>query len=167
MKVPDKVIKKIEELEQRKKDQKNAIRREKRHQKKIKDALNKIREERAPELIQAAEVVVQWVKEFYDSEIGRQLLRVANPIKIFCQPYWNGLPAFGCEITTFATIQLDDKGNMKYCERYKWMPEHETFLDMNPINPVVLVEALHPDYLVDLAEHLMSNAVWEDIHLLF
>lgn len=163
MKIPESVIKKLGELERRKRDNKNAARRAKRRDKKIADALNKIRQERAPELIEAAQVVAKWVGDLYSSDAGKRLVKMAGAITIFCQPYWNGMPAFEAELTTFATVSLDAKGNFIYGERYKWMPVHQTYLDINPINPTVLIEALHPDYLTDLAEHLASGAVWEYI----
>ena len=165
MKIPESVLKKLQELEQKKQDRKNAARREKRRQKKVADALKKMKEDRMPELIAVAEAVTKWIGEFYESVEGRRLLKLTSQLRIFCSAYWQGFPVPEAHRTTFAVISLDDKGNVTYGERYNGFQAHEIYLDMNPVNPMVLVEALHPDYLVELAEHLVSGAVWDYIEL--
>ena len=165
MKIPESIVKKMDELEQKKRDRENVARLEQRRKKKIADALKKMRDKRAPELTNAADTVVKWISEFYGNGNGKRLLGITCSVRIFCSAYWLGVPVPEARSTTFATISLDDKGRVVYGERYKGFPAHETLLGVNPVNPMALIEALHPDYLVELSEHLMSGAVWEYIEL--
>ncbi|MBI3632195.1 MAG: hypothetical protein HY225_01995 [Candidatus Vogelbacteria bacterium] len=163
MKIPESIITKLDNLERKKKDRRNRDRLAKEEEKTAVDALKRLKKDRAIELQSAASSVAAWIGLFYQNPIGKRLLKAVGSLKIFCAAYWLGMPVPEAYTTTFAVISLDAKGNVSYGERYKGMPVHETFLDMNPVNPAVLVEALHPDYLVALADHLVSGVVWEYI----
>ena len=164
MKFPKELIKKVRQIERAAKVANKEYELDKKRKDDIKSSIKNIRVERAGELYLAAKTAVEWIDKFYFSKDGTRLLSVTpGDLKLFCQPYIGGLPSFGSERTTFATIELGIDGSLHYRERYKWYPASDVLLDTCPINPMILVENLHPDYLQDLAEHLISGAVWEYI----
>ena len=164
MKFPRGIRRKLDKLEKKIRLVDRLNRQAKKQKSNFELEIAKIRSENADELYLAASVTANWIQEFFSSKQGKRLLAVSlGGLKLFCQPYIGGRPSFGSEKTTFATIELGTDGSVYYKERYKFFPSSDTFLDNCPINPMVLVENLHPDYLVDLAEHLSSGGVWEYI----
>ncbi len=163
MKIPQNIMKRVEDLVDENKKIEIAERKRTKEKRIKEDELEDLKKLHSVQLNAHARKVLSWIWEFYSSEDGEKFFRQIHTIRIFCAPFWLGLPVPEAHGTTFATIEVNKHGNVSYGERYKGMPAHTINLGKIPIVPELLVEKLHPDYLIQLAEHLESGAVWDYI----
>lgn len=169
MKIPEKILERVEEFEKKKKERQVAKKEQKQRDQKMLKDLDDLRSFRFVELMHCADRICCWLNDFVESQDGKRLLRQVGQIGIFSAPFWRGFPVPESRSTTFASISVDKRGNVVYEERYKWHPAHETSLGKIPMSNsnsrLMLVKKLHPDYLAQMDEHLRSEAVWDFIEL--
>ncbi len=163
VKIPETIMKKVEGLADKNKRREIAEKKRVEKEHTQTKGLEDLRKLNWVQLNVHAREILHWIYEFVRSPDGKKFFKQVHTIRIFCASFWLGFPVKEAYSTTFATIEVDRHGNVSYNERYKGMPAHTIKLGKIPIVPETLVEKLHPDYLVQLAEHLLSGAVWNYI----
>lgn len=171
MEIPEKVLKKLKTIENKKLEaQESKLREASKWQKKM-DGLNALRRERAEELKAYEKFIVEWLSDFLNSSTAERIFIAINnsTLCLFGDNFWQGFPQSG-DKTVFATIVVSggsSNGRTLYLERYKGHPAHETHLghvfDDHGFRPMTFVKDLHPDFLKSFYECLKSGKVWEII----
>jgi hypothetical protein len=161
MKIPDKIMRKVEELAEAKNQRDLAKKAEELAEAKRIKELEDLKDSRKQELCLYAAQIADWVDHLFQGGDGKRFFEAVDRIRIFTAPFWKGYPESKGSVS--ATIEINKVGQVVYSERYKGNPTHDTPLGSNPLSMKDLINRLHPDFLKQWAEHLTSGAVWDYI----
>ncbi len=163
MKIPDNILKKIEEITVEKARREKVIADQKRKEFERGIKLDELRGSMMKELQSAATRISNWIEELMNMEDGRKLFQLVERVSIFSARFFIGEPSPPGSITTLARITLHNNGNVDYIESHKARDHVPITLGRSPLSMNTLIENLHPDFLLQLDENISKGEVWKFI----
>jgi hypothetical protein len=127
---------------------------------KRKEILENLRARYQEEILISARFISEWLTCWVLEEKTRKLFSVKNPVIIFTAPYWGRWPEPRSEAsTTHAVIEAFKNGKVNYQEYFNWLPGERIELGHIPLEPALLINNLHPEYLLSFEKVLRDGLV--------
>ncbi len=168
--VPEEVLAEIAKIESSRKDQQRRARAANEAEKRRLAAIDRLRRERRDELYDCAKRIFKWRLAYLHLPVAKRIGKIGNDrelrLPLYIGKFWRGEPTGPDNVVCWACLCFDGCSPPKSGTPGLWYEEwhkgHCAFED-KICTASELIQAVHPDFLKQAADHLAGPDSWKFI----